>query len=200
MFRFRRIAASILLTAWPMAMLSCQARISDSNRRVEKAPQQSPNKISEPRPWPSAYPQPSGLRGLRSVALAVYADPGIPSDRIAPGPFTDEIKRRIADELTPTGILLTNENEAESILSIDMYLSCGLDGSSCGHHTDLELKQWVQLVRAPRITVAAITWQNSYMNGISRKEVWCCLPDQLEVDALSLIKGFIRDYRTANSK
>lgn len=134
------------------------------------------------------------------MALVVYADRSIPSGRIAAGLFADEIKRRIAQKLRPTGILLANENAAESILGLSMYLSCEPDGLSCGHHTALEFKQWVQLERDPRITVAAITWQNSYTNGISRKELWCCLPDLLEVDALSLVNGFVQDYRTANSK
>src|SRR6476660_6397319 len=90
---------------------------------------------AELRSWPSAYPQPTGLRGLRSVALKVYADPGIPSGRIATGPFAEEIDKQIVQELKAAGITLVNENEAESALSVGMYLSCEPDGQSCGHHT-----------------------------------------------------------------
>ena len=180
-----------------MATLSCQARVSEGNRRVEKPPQHALNKIPEPRPWPSAYPQPTGLTqrgsdGLFGSKHSLRANRG--------GAFADEVKKRIVQELGTTGISLANENEAESVLSVSMYLSCEPDGPSCGHHTTLEFRQRVQLERDPRITVAAITWQNSYSNGIGRKNISCCLPDLLEADALSLIKAFIGDDRMANSK
>ena len=38
-------------------------------------------------------------------------------------------------ELRPTGIALANENEAESVLSINMYLVCGAGGPACGYET-----------------------------------------------------------------
>src|SRR5262245_12082007 len=48
------------------------------------------------RPWPGAYPEPISLKGLRRVALSVYADRGVPSGRISLGPFDEEIQRRAA--------------------------------------------------------------------------------------------------------
>jgi len=151
------------------------------------------------RSWPGPYPRPTGLTGLRSVAVTVYADSSIPSDRIAAGPFRDEIKRRIAQELQSAGIsITTNESDADALLTASLYLVCESNGPSCGHHTHLQLKQWVRLDRDRNTTLAATTWENSYTNGISKKDIWCCLPDQLELDALTLIHAFSRDYRTAN--
>lgn len=198
MLKVRSLLSAVLLTPSSLALLSCQARISEGNRH--EAPQQTSNRNRALREWPGAYPEPTGLKGLRSVAVVVYADRNIPSDRIAAGPFADEIKRQVVQKLTLINIALTNEREAESVLSVNMYLVCEADGVSCGHHTTVELKQWVQLERDPDITVAAITWQNSYTNAISKTKLQCCLPDQLEVDALSLISAFVEDYRRANPK
>lgn len=206
MVNCQRLIPTVLLIALPVAALSCQAKksvpnaVAEANRVVDKGSEHATNRNRELRPWPGAYPEPTGLKALRSMALVVYADRGIPSDRIAPGPFAEEIEKRIAQKLRAEGIALVNEKEAESVLSVSMYLSCEADGLSCGHHTTLHLRQWVRLERDPRITVAATTWHNSYTNGLSNKRLHCCLPDLLEVDAASLMEGFLQDYRTANPK
>ena len=152
------------------------------------------------RPWPGAYPEPISLKGLRRVALRVYTDRGIPSGRISSGPFSEEIQRRAVQELRKASITLAKEDEAEAILSLEVYLVCQADSPSCGYHTDLKLKQWVQLHRDTSIAVAATTWSNSYTNAISKNQVQCCLPDRLTVDAHSLLIGFVRDFQKANSQ
>jgi hypothetical protein len=58
--------------------------------------------------------------------------------------------------------------------------------------------QWVRLDRDPKVVAAATTWQNRYTNAKSKSDVWCCLPNRLVADALSLIHAFVQDYRTAN--
>ena len=202
MIQFKEIVFVVLLAALSIVALSCQSKgqvptskpVAIADRVVDKGSQQN----TKQRPWPGAYPQPTSLKGLRSVAVKVYADRGIPSDRIATGPFVEEIERLVVQELRNAGIVLANETEAEAVLSVNLYLSCEGDGPSCGHHTTLELKQWVQLDRDTSIAVAAITWINSYSNGISRNQVYCCLPDLLAVDARSLLKGFVQDFRKAN--
>jgi hypothetical protein len=207
MVKCQRIVPAVLVIALPLGVLSCQARkpvpnaVAEANRVVDKGVTERATNINrELRSWPGAYPEPTGLKGLRSMALVVYADRGIPSDRIAAGSFAKEIENRFSQKLRAAGIALVNEKQAESVLSVSMYLSCEADGLSCGHHTTLELRQWVQLERDPTIAVAATTWHNSYTNGIRKKELHCCLPDLLEVDAGSLMEGFLRDYRTANPK
>jgi hypothetical protein len=133
------------------------------------------------------------------VAVKVYADRGIPPDRIAAGPFSEEIERLVIKEIQKAGIRTVDEREAEAILSLNLYLSCEADGPSCGHHTELILRQWVCLERNTSIAVAAITWTNSYSNGISKSQIKCCLPDQLAVDVRSLLNGFVQDFRKANA-
>lgn len=132
MLKVRCAVYTVLLTASSLAMLSCQAGNSDENRLVSNARQRALKGAPEPHPWPGAYPRPTGLRGLGTVTLMVYADREVPADRIAAGPFANEIRRRIMQELRPTGIALANENEAESVLSINMYLVCGAGGPACG--------------------------------------------------------------------
>jgi len=193
----------VLLTGLSFVTLSCQSKAQmPSSAAVatdDRVGDRGSPQYTKQRSWPSAYPQPTSLKGLQHVAVKVYVDRGIPSDRIAPGPFGEEIERLIVQELRNAGIMVVEEREAEAILSLNVYLSCEADGTACGHHTALELKQWVQLDRNTRIAVAAITWTNSYSNGISKSQVYCCLPDLLAVDARTLIKGFVQDFRKANT-
>jgi hypothetical protein len=150
--------------------------------------------------WPGDYPEPASLKGLRTVSLIVYADQTIPSYPGTKAPLAGEIKNRILQQLRDAGITVANQTEAESILQLSMYLVCDPDGSSCGYHTMLELRQWAALKRDPNMRIAAITWRNSYTNGVSKKNLACCLADLLAVDAFSLVGNFARDYREINSK
>lgn len=197
MVEFRRGVYMVLLSVWILAMLSCQSKGPEANGHADKAATSSSGDAAS-RGWPGDYPRSAGLKGLPNVTLMVYVDQTVPSYPGASGPFADEIKNRILQELRQAGITLANQNEAESALSVSMYVSCQTKGAACGYHTTLELRQWAALKRDPRLTVAAITWRNGYTNSINRNEFRCCLADLLTVDALSLTKSFIQDYRTAN--
>jgi len=112
-----------LLIALSVVALSCQSKgqapsfePDAAHRALDKGPRQN----TKQQPWPGAYPQPTSLKGLRSVAVKVYADRGIPSGRIATGPFADEIERMVVQELRNAGIVLVNEKEAEAMLSMSL--------------------------------------------------------------------------------
>lgn len=193
-----------LLLALSVVAISCQSkgRLPDSNdvAAAKKVTTENSPRNTLQGSWPGAYPGPTSLKGLGRVALRVHADRGIPSDRISSGPFGVEIERLTLQELRKAGITLTNEDDAEAVLNLDLYLVCQADHSSCGYHTDLELEQWVQLHRDTSISVAATTWSNSYTNTISGNQVNCCLPDQLTVDVRSLLGAFVRDFHKANGR
>jgi hypothetical protein len=198
------LVSFVLLSALSVVTISCQSKGkvpgSDDVAAANRVTGEDSRHNTLQRPWPGAYPEPISLKGLRRVALRVYADRGIPSDRISSGPFNEEIERRAVQELRKAGITLAKEDEAEAVLSLDVYLVCEADSSSCGYQTDLKLKQWVQLHRDTSIAVAATTWSNSYSNAISKNQVYCCLPDLLSVDARSLLIGFVRDLQKANGQ
>lgn len=144
--------------------------------------------------------KPTSLKGLKTIALRVYTDRSIPSDRRSPGAFGEEIERQAVQTLQKAGIALAKEEEAVGLLNLDVYFVCEAASSSCGYHSRLLLKQWVQLSRDTSIVVAATTWDNSYSNAISKNQVYCCLADLLEVDARSLLGAFVRDFQKANGR
>ena len=79
-----------------------------------------------------------------------------------------------------------------------MYLACEIPaGPACGYHTDLNLSQSVQLTRDRSIGVVAVTWHNSYTEGISQSQL-LSLPDLFAADAGALVLGFVQDFRAAN--
>ena len=132
------------------------------------------------------------------MGLKVYTDRGIPSDRISPGAFGEEIERQAIQTLQKAGITLVKETEADAILNLNVYLVCESEGSSCGYNTRLELEQWAQMSRDANIVVAATTWSNSYSKAISKNQIYCCLPDLIDADARSLLAGFMQDFQKAN--
>ena len=189
-----------LLSLWSIATLSCHSRGIEAREEAERGSQQASSEGGYNRPWSGEHPQLAALKELRSVTLMVYADRTIPSYSGTLGHFADEIKNRILQKFRQAGIPFSGQNEAEAALTVSMYLSCPPEGPSCGYHTSFELQQWVHIKRDPHLTVTAITWRNSYTNGINRKDLGCCLADLLTVDALSLAEGFIQDYRTVNPR
>ena len=120
-----------LLLCWLGLLLtaSCQPKGKAQAPEIGAAGNKTsgPDFQNEPprRDWPGAYPEPISLKGLRAVALKVYADRGIPSDRISTGAFDKEIERQAVQILRKAGIPLANENEADAVLNLDLYLVCG---------------------------------------------------------------------------
>src|SRR5215471_9173166 len=98
MIQSKEFISIVLLAVLSFGTLSCQSK--GSRQETKK------------RTWPSAYPQPTSLKGLKTVAVKVYSDRGIPSDRIAAGPFVEEIERLVVQELGNTDIIIVDEQEA----------------------------------------------------------------------------------------
>jgi hypothetical protein len=150
--------------------------------------------------WPGAYPRAAALRGLRSVAVRVYADrsvPGVPGQEQPQRSVRDDVEEAVIQRLAEAGLAITSEESADALLTVSMYLQCQPDGLSCGYHTNLEVQQWVRLARDASISVGAITWRNSYTNGVNRNEL-LILPSMLRVDAGTLVGGFVEGYRSVN--
>lgn len=151
------------------------------------------------------HPEPTSLKGLKRVVLKVYADRGIPSIPSRPvQPIPEAVEERAVKRLKEAGIEVMSANESQSfldvpILDISLYLQCPPNGASCGYLTELELRERVQLARDRGITVTAITWRNSYTSAVDKAKL-LTLPDQLMVNAGTLVLDFVSDYRTANSK
>jgi len=178
-------------------LLGCQTKIPEASIHADHAALLMAGANSQTL---GEYPGPASLKGLKGVAVKVYADRSIPAGRIAPGPFDEEIRKKTVEKLKSAGIEVMDESQAEAVLHVDMYMVCQADGPGCGFHTAIELKQRVGLMRDPRISLDAITWRNSYTNGIVEKEVNCCVADLLAADSEALVLGFIQDYRTANPR
>lgn len=182
--KFKITVCCAFLTMLMIVTLSCQVSTESVRSRT----------------WPGSYPEPIGLKGLKTVSLEVSVIGPIPSSRIEADSLEDTIKREAVQSLNSAGITITENTRSESDLRLHMLLSCETDSSSCGHYTSLELRRWVRLERNPDVMMAAIIWRNSYMNGMNRKDLDCCLPSQLAVDAGSLIAGFVQGIRTANPR
>jgi hypothetical protein len=184
-----------VLLATSVVAVSCGRDVPVAAEKRLQTPKTSTAGVSEP--WPGVYPKPTRLRGLRSVALHVYLDLNIPSPPTRRS-VQDEMEQVIRGSFATEGIAVVDEGEAAGVLEVSVYLSCEPGGSSCGYHTEFALRQWVQLRRDRTAQVAAITWQNSYSNGISKSELGSLLPDMLMVDVRSLLNAFIEQYREAN--
>jgi hypothetical protein len=113
----RRIILVTVLCSLSVAMSACQAEKQAPNaaanpNRSKNPPQTAVSPNPELRSWPGAYPQPTALKGLKSVSVRVYADRGIPPDRIAAGPFAAEIEKLTVEKLKAAGIAVVGEKLA----------------------------------------------------------------------------------------
>lgn len=148
--------------------------------------------------WPGSYPRPESLKGLKTIAVKVFADRGIPALPTAPPqPVADTVAVKTRERLTEAGLLVVDEKVAEALLSVNMYLQCESNGPACGYLTTLEVQQWTTLEREPTRRLAAITWRNTFSLGIAKPHL-NALPDMLLVDAGTLLLGFLEDYRKSN--
>jgi hypothetical protein len=109
------------------------------------------------------------------------------------------VEQLIRQSFTTEGIAVADEGKAAAILDVGMDLQCEPRRSACGYRTEFALWQWAQLTRDPSVQVAAVTWHNSYSNGISKIELGI-LPDMLMLDVRTLLGLFVAQYREANPR
>ncbi len=137
-------------------------------------------------------PSPKSLKGLHGVFFQVYSDQGL----------QHSMEIQVNRLLTGAGIEMRSKRDWEltpdtAMLQLNALIRCERDESSCGYSVSLKLGQHVQIMRGERPVITATTWHNSYTGSIQKAHL-TMLPDLIAVDAGTLIREFIDDYRKAN--
>src|SRR4051812_31416291 len=101
-----------------MSMIACEERSKHSEGIFKQTPaERLPS-------WLGYYPEPTGLRGLHSIAVRITPNRIIPPDRGSGRSIADLWKDQITEEFTKLGIMLTNDKEADAILSVFPDIFC----------------------------------------------------------------------------
>src|SRR5947199_8970042 len=112
----RRVLSFVLLSWLTLVMVSCKSTGKATGSEAFAAGTQVTGSHSQQNPlrrtWPSAYPEPTSLRGLGTMVLKVYTDRGVPFGRISSDAFGQQIERQAVQTLQEAGITLVKETEA----------------------------------------------------------------------------------------
>ena len=84
-------------------------------------------------------------------------------------------------------------------IQLDIVVTCERAEASCGYSVVLNVGQHVQLTRGTGDIITATTWSDGYIRSIGKEELTVLpVPDQMAVDARTLLLDFIGDFRRAN--